>query len=44
MRYIQPQITGVFPAVSAIKSEKGAPPVEIHTVNFSSSAAYQADE
>jgi hypothetical protein len=44
MRYIQPQITGVFPAVSAIKSAKGAPPTEIVTGNLSGGPAYQADE
>jgi hypothetical protein len=44
MRYIQPKITGVFPAVSAIKSTKGAPVQEIGTGLRSSGAAYQADE
>jgi hypothetical protein len=44
MRYIQPQITGVFPAVSAIKSMKGAPVHEIGTELLTSGAAYQADE
>jgi hypothetical protein len=44
MRYIQPQITGVFPAVSAIKSTKGTGPLEILTHVFSNGAAYQADE
>jgi hypothetical protein len=44
MRYIQPQITGVFRAVSAVRSVKGAPPIETVTGDFSSGAAYQADE
>jgi hypothetical protein len=44
MRYIQPQITGVFPAVSAIKSAKNAPPQETIVGLFTSGAAYQADE
>jgi hypothetical protein len=44
MRYIQPQITGVFRAVSAIKSEKGGGPLEINLPVFSNTAAYQADE
>jgi hypothetical protein len=44
MRYIQPQITGVFSAVSAIKSVKGTGPLELNTHIFSNGAAYQADE
>jgi hypothetical protein len=44
MRYIQPQITGVFRAVSAIKSEKGPSAHEIVTGEFSVNAGYQADD
>lgn len=44
MHYIQPQITGVFPAVSVIKGVKGAPLQEIGTGLLTNGAAYQADE
>ncbi len=44
MRYIQPQITGVFRAVSTIKSEKGPSAHEMGTGQFTNGAGYQADE
>jgi hypothetical protein len=44
MRYIQPQITGTFPALSAIKSDKGAGIVESSSHTFTDNPAYQADE
>jgi len=44
MRYVLPQITGVFRAVSTIKSQKGPGPVEAITHVFSNGAGYQADE
>jgi len=44
MRYIQPQITGVFRAVSAIRSAKGPSAQEMWTTQFTNGAGYQADE
>lgn len=44
MRYIQPQITGTYPALSAIRSVKGPSQNEMITGNFTSGPAYQADE
>jgi hypothetical protein len=44
MRYIQPQITGTFLAVSAIKSTKGEGILEGSSHQFTDGAAYQADE
>jgi hypothetical protein len=44
MRYIQPQITGIFRAVSTIKSDKGPSAQETGTLQFTNDAGYQADE
>ena len=44
MRYTSPQITGSFPAVSAIQSMKGTIHTELNPVFLTNSAAYQADE
>jgi hypothetical protein len=44
MRYIQPRITGVFLAVSTIKSEKGPSAQEMGTGQLTNDAGYQADE
>jgi hypothetical protein len=44
MRYIRPQITGSFRAVSSIQSQKGLGQQEINTVFLTNGAAYQADE
>jgi hypothetical protein len=44
MRYIKPQVTGVFRAVSTIKSDKGPSAEEIATGSFTNNAGYQADE
>jgi hypothetical protein len=44
MHYIQPQITGTFPALSAIKSDKNEGIVEGSSHQFTNGAAYQADE
>lgn len=44
MRYIQPQITGTFDAVSSIKGAKEAPHREGATMIPSNGAAYPADE
>ena len=44
MRYIQPKVTGMFCALSAIKSEKIPIVEELNTGNFTNGASYQADE
>ncbi|WP_263408853.1 hypothetical protein [Terriglobus tenax] len=44
MRYVCPQITGTFRAVSAIKNQKGAGQQEMGSVFFTNGPAYQADE
>jgi hypothetical protein len=44
MRYIRPQITGNFRAVSSIQSEKGMGQIEGNPVFLTNGAAYQADE
>jgi hypothetical protein len=44
MRYIKPQITGVFRAVSTIKSSKGPSAEETSTGGFTNNVGYQADE
>jgi hypothetical protein len=44
MRYIQPQITGTFDAVSTIKGMKEAPHIEAHTGLPTNGSAYPADE
>jgi hypothetical protein len=44
MRYIQPKITGTFPAVSVIQSEKNSPNMEGSGILPSTVNAYQADE
>jgi len=44
MRYIQPQITGTFDAVSTINGVKEAPSIETSTGRPSNGAAYPADE
>lgn len=44
MKYIQPKITGIFRALSAIKSDKGAGVQEIGTEFLTDGAGYQADE
>jgi hypothetical protein len=44
MKYIQPKITGTFPALSTIKSDKGPDAQEIGTEVFTNGAGYQADE
>jgi hypothetical protein len=44
MRYVRPQITGSFRAVSSIQSDKGTGMQEINPVFLSNGAAYQADE
>ncbi|MBB5064972.1 hypothetical protein [Granulicella mallensis] len=44
MRYIQPKITGTFPAISTIQSEKNSPSLEGNGVLPSTINAYQADE
>jgi hypothetical protein len=44
MRYIQPKITGTFPAVSTIKSAKIAPNSEVGTNLLTNGPAYQAEE
>lgn len=45
MRYTRPQITGSFPAVSTIKSDKSSGETEIGNPPFvTNGAAYQADE
>jgi hypothetical protein len=44
MRYIQPQITGTFSALTTIKSNKTAPFTEIPTEVPTDGMAYQADE
>lgn len=44
MRYIYPQITGTFDAVTTIKGKKEAPSIEAHTNVLSNGSAYPADE
>jgi hypothetical protein len=44
MRYIQPKITGTFPAISAIRMEKRSPNLEGDSILPSTVNAYQADE
>jgi hypothetical protein len=44
MRYLRPQITGVYLAVSLIKSVKGTGHDELGTIFLTNGAAYQADE
>jgi hypothetical protein len=44
MRYIQPQITGTFNAVSTIQGDKIGDPGEVATDRPTDGAAYQADE
>jgi hypothetical protein len=44
MRYIQPKITGTFPAVSTIQADKESPNLEVNTMIPSTVNAYQADE
>ena len=44
MRYIQPKVTGTFPALLAIQTVKGPNQNELITGNFTSGPAYQADE
>lgn len=44
MRYIQPTITGTFPALSVIKKVKGPQATEVITGDFTTGPAYQADE
>ena len=44
MRYIRPQITGIFDAASLIQSDKQAPQLEIDLVSFTNGPAYQSEE
>jgi len=44
MRYIQPQITETFSALTTIKSNKTAPFTEANTGYPTDGMAYQADE
>jgi hypothetical protein len=44
MRYIRPQITGSFRAISSIQSVKGMGHQEINPLFLTNGAAYQADE
>lgn len=44
MRYSRPQITGVYQALSLIKSEKGTGQDEMGTVFITNGQAYQSDE
>ena len=44
MRYIQPRITGTFPAVSTIQTEKNALVNEGSSDIPQTTSAYQADE
>ena len=44
MRYVRPQITGVFRAVSSIQSEKGEGQQEVGSIFLTNGAAYQSNE
>lgn len=44
MKYIQPKVIGTFPALSVIKSDKGADVQEIGTEFLTNGPGYQADE
>ena len=44
MKYVNPQITGSFRAVSTIQSDKFSGPAEINPLLVTNGAGYQADE
>ena len=44
MRYVRPQITGVYDATALIQSAKGLSHQEINPVFLTNGPAYQADE
>jgi hypothetical protein len=44
MRYVRPQVTSSYRAISNIKDAKGQGPQELITHVFSNNSAYQADE
>ena len=44
MRYVQPQITGTFDAVSTINGTKVGNPIEAITLDMTNGTAYPADE
>jgi len=44
MRYTPPKINSTYPALSVIKSMKGAPNDEVATILLTNGPAYQAEE